>query len=40
LRYDLSVDSLDWLNITLEVHALTGVDLSEAAKVRIESVRD
>ncbi len=40
LRYDLSVDSMDWLNMTLEVHELTGVDLPEAAIVRIETVRD
>ena len=40
LRYDLGVDSMDWLNITMEIHALAGVDLPEAAIVRIETVRD
>jgi long-chain acyl-CoA synthetase len=37
---DLGVDSLDWLNITLEMNEKVGVELSQDAIGRIETVRD
>ena len=40
LQLDLGVDSLDWLNLTLEIRALTQADLEEVAIGRIETVRD
>ena len=40
LQFDLGIDSLEWLNVTLEVAESTGVELSEEAIARMESVRD
>ncbi|MEW5966159.1 MAG: AMP-binding protein [Pseudomonadota bacterium] len=40
LRLDLGVDSLGWLDLAVEVQALTGAELSEEAIARIETVRD
>lgn len=40
VQYGLGIDSMDWLNLTMEIHALTGADLDDAAIGRIESVRD
>jgi long-chain acyl-CoA synthetase len=40
LLLELGIDSLDWLNLTLEIRALANVDLDEAAIGRIETVRD
>lgn len=40
LQLDLGVDSLAWLNLTLEIREHTGVDLDEEAIGRIETVRD
>jgi long-chain acyl-CoA synthetase len=40
LQLDLGIDSLDWLNITLEMRAVAGAELDEAAIGRIETVRD
>ncbi|MGE0822071.1 MAG: AMP-binding protein [Candidatus Binatia bacterium] len=40
LQLDLDVDSLAWLNLTLEIRERTGVDLDEEAIGRIEIVRD
>lgn len=40
LRLDLGVDSMEWLNMTLELSSRTGIELSEDAIGRIESVRD
>jgi long-chain acyl-CoA synthetase len=40
LQLELGIDSLDWLNLTLEMRALTGAELDEAAIGRIETVRD
>lgn len=37
---DLGVDSLEWLNLTLELQQQVGVELSEDALGRIETVRD
>lgn len=39
-RLDLGVDSMEWLNMTMELSSRTGVELSEDAIARIESVRD
>jgi long-chain acyl-CoA synthetase len=39
-QFDLGVDSLEWLNITLNIHELTGVELSEEAIARVTTVRD
>src|SRR6185369_11735029 len=39
-RLDLGVDSLEWLNFTLEIRRQAGVELSEDAVARIEIVRD
>jgi long-chain acyl-CoA synthetase len=40
LRLDLGIDSMEWLNITMELSSRTGIELSEDAISRIESVRD
>ncbi len=40
LRLDLGVDSMEWLNMTMELSSRTGTELSEDAVARIESVRD
>ncbi|MHB9117148.1 MAG: AMP-binding protein [Burkholderiales bacterium] len=40
LRLDLQVDSLAWLDLALDLHSIVGVELGEAAIVRIETVRD
>jgi long-chain acyl-CoA synthetase len=37
---DLGVDSLEWLNLSLEIRERTGVELSEEAIGRIETIRD
>ncbi|EGJ49672.1 AMP-binding protein [Desulfocurvibacter africanus] len=37
---DLGIDSLEWLNVTMVIRERTGVDLSEEAIGRIETVRD
>ncbi|MCR9218859.1 MAG: AMP-binding protein [Alphaproteobacteria bacterium] len=37
---DLGIDSLEWITITLAIRARAGVELSEAATGRIETVRD
>lgn len=37
---ELGVDSMEWLNLTLEIHELTGAEISEGAIERIRSVRD
>lgn len=39
-QYDLGVDSLEWLNLTLEIRERTGVEVDEAAIARIDTVRD
>lgn len=40
LHLDLGVDSLEWLNVTLEMREQTGLELSDEAIGRIETVRD
>lgn len=39
-QLDLGIDSVEWLNISLEIGQRTGVELSEEAIARIETVRD
>jgi long-chain acyl-CoA synthetase len=39
-QMDLGIDSLEWLNLTLEIRECCGVELSEDAISRIETVRD
>ena len=39
-QLDLGIDSLGWVNLTLEIGERTGVDLSEEAIGRIGTVRD
>lgn len=40
LQFDLGIDSLEWLNLTLEVAECSGVELTEEAITRVETVRD
>ena len=40
LQFDLGVDSLEWLNLTLEIAEASGVEVSEEAIARIDTVRD
>ncbi len=40
LRLDLQVDSLAWLDLALDLQRVVGVELTEAAIARIETVRD
>src|SRR5207247_10424244 len=39
-QFDLGVDSMEWLNLTLEIRQRAGVELSEEAIGRIDTVRD
>lgn len=39
-QFDLGIDSLEWLNLTLEIAESTGVELTDEAIARIETVRD
>lgn len=39
-QLDLGIDSIEWLNVTLEIGERTGIDLSEEAIGRIDTVRD
>jgi long-chain acyl-CoA synthetase len=39
-QLDLGLDSMEWLNLTLEIRQRAGVELSEEAIGRVESVRD
>ncbi|MGZ5024910.1 MAG: AMP-binding protein, partial [Chthoniobacterales bacterium] len=40
LQFDLAVDSLEWLNLTLEIAESSGVEVTEEAIARIDTVRD
>jgi long-chain acyl-CoA synthetase len=40
LRFDLGIDSLEWLNISLEVQQQTGVELTEETIGNIDTIRD
>jgi len=39
-QLDLGIDSLEWINLTLEIRQRVGVELDEEAISRIETVRD
>lgn len=39
-QLDLGIDSLEWVNLTLEIEERTGVALDEAAVGRVHAVRD
>ena len=39
-QFDLGIDSLEWLNLTLEIGESSGVELTEEAIARIGTVRD
>jgi long-chain acyl-CoA synthetase len=39
-QLDLGVDSMAWLNLTLAIGQLTGVELNEEAIARVQTVRD
>ena len=39
-QLDLGVDSMEWLNLTMEIGARTGVELGDEAIGRVDSVRD
>ncbi|HEY9773969.1 MAG TPA: AMP-binding protein [Planktothrix sp.] len=39
-QLDLNIDSLEWMNLTLEMQERTGVEIGEEAIARIETVRD
>jgi long-chain acyl-CoA synthetase len=39
-QLDLGVDSMEWLNLTLEISQRAGIELGEDAIARIETVRD
>ncbi|GAB4357187.1 MAG: AMP-binding protein [Methylohalobius crimeensis] len=40
LQLELGVDSLEWLNLTMEIGQRTGIELDDEAIGRIETVRD
>jgi long-chain acyl-CoA synthetase len=40
LALDLGVDSLEWINMTLDMRQRTGIEISEDATGRIETLRD
>ncbi len=40
IRLDLNVDSMDWLELTLDLRERTGLDMPEDAIGRVETVRD
>ncbi|PYI86721.1 MAG: hypothetical protein DMF09_00735, partial [Verrucomicrobia bacterium] len=39
-QFDLGIDSLEWLNLTMEIAESRGVELTDEAIARIETVRD
>ena len=39
-QLDLGIDSIEWVNVTLEISQRTGVQLAEETLARIETVRD
>src|SRR5437762_11446978 len=39
-QFDLGIDSLEWLNLTLEIGEASGVELTDDAIAGIETVRD
>jgi long-chain acyl-CoA synthetase len=40
LAIDLGIDSMEWINVTLAIRQRSGVDITEEATARIETVRD
>ena len=40
LQFELSIDSLDWLNVTSEIQTRAGVSIKQEAYGRIDTVRD
>ena len=40
LRFDLGIDSLDWLDLALALRDATGVELGDETIARVETVRD
>jgi len=40
LQFDLAVDSLEWLNLTIEIAESSGVEVTEEAITRIDTIRD
>jgi long-chain acyl-CoA synthetase len=40
LQFDLGVDSLEWLNLTLEIAETSGVEVTEEAIARVDTMRD
>lgn len=40
LTVDLGIDSMEWINLTLDVRQRAGAELTEEATARIETVRD
>ena len=40
LANDLGIDSLEWINVTLDIRQRAGVEITEQATARIETVRD
>jgi long-chain acyl-CoA synthetase len=40
LRMELAVDSLEWLNLTLEIRNRIGIELGDEAVARVETIRD
>jgi long-chain acyl-CoA synthetase len=40
LQFDLGVDSLEWLNLTLEIAEASGASIAEEAIARIDTIRD
>ncbi len=39
-QLDLNIDSLEWLNLTLEIQSRFGIELNEEAITRVDTVRD
>jgi len=39
-QLDLGIDSIEWLNLSLEIRRCSGVELTEAAISRIDTIRD
>jgi long-chain acyl-CoA synthetase len=40
LQFDLGIDSLEWLNLTLEIAETSGVEITDEAIAHIDTVRD
>lgn len=40
LAVDLGIDSMEWINLTLDIRQRTGTELTEEATARVETVRD